>query len=389
MLRGRTAMRWMSLARNWSPRVKIALAVIAIVMGLVVAVTGKQYRDSYTAPLTVCAEFRDAVGLYPGNKVTMLGIQVGSVVDIEPRTEGVTVRLTVDRAVRLPANLGAVTIANSIVTDRRVELGPAYTGGGTFDYRTCIPQARTKTPVGFSEAMRAVASLSEDLTGTPHDAPLQAAAPDVLGDSLARIARQVDDSAVPLNGAIKNVSEVLGDSAAGANYLVGAVLKELRKISQGLDQGSDDLNFLLTAVTDATNIANRVIPDITAIMHDVGVWVPPIANLIAYKWGRLILLVADGAFPVIFQMLDHTDGLVQFLQGIPPAVQGAMRLFDQNLGAGKLQYVPPSVRIDSALARDVCSMAAPWYPPCNRDFAPGQTMDLGMVQLLLAAGGRR
>ncbi|MCU1647036.1 MAG: hypothetical protein JWN03_7311 [Nocardia sp.] len=375
--------------RSRKGRVLAMVGAVALVMGLFVAVTGKQYYDSTEAPLAVCAEFRDAVGLYKGNKVTMLGIQVGNVVDIEPRADGVVVRMTVDRKVRLAQQLGAVTIANSIVTDRRVELGPAYNGGGTFDYRHCIPQDRTKTPVGFTEAMRAVANLSEDLTGKPHDAPLQQPAPNVLGDSLKAIAQQVHDSAVPLNGAIRNVSDILGDSAAGANYLMGAILKEFRKISENLDQGASDGEFLLDATTDAVNIINRIGPDLVGIISDISVWVPPLANLLVYKWGRLIMAGLDGVMPVIFQILDHTQDFVNLAKDVPPALQGAAHLFDENLGAGRLQYVPPSFRIDPSLARDICTMAKPWFAQCNRDFAPGETVDLGLVQLLMSAAGGR
>ncbi|MEU0545319.1 MlaD family protein [Nocardia sp. NPDC005978] len=377
------------LPRTWRARVTAAVGVVALITGLTVAISGKQYYDSTAAPITVCAEFRDAVGLYTGNKVTVLGIQVGNVVGIEPHGDGVLVRMTVNRKVRLPREVGAVTIANSIVTDRRVELGPAYTGGGTFDYRDCIPKERTKTPVGFTEAMRAVANLSEDLTGKPHDAPLQEAPPNVLGDSLARIATQVQDNAVPLNGAIRNMSDILGDSAAGANYLVGAVLKEFRKISVNLDQGAGDADFLLDATTDAVNIITRIAPDLVAMISDIAVWVPPLANLLVYKWGRVLMAGLDGAMPVVFQILDHTGNVVDLVENIPPALAGAAKLFDQNLGAGRLQYVPPSFRIDPTLARDVCAVAAPWFAQCDRDFAPGETVDLGLVQLLLSAAGGR
>ncbi|MFF2551498.1 MlaD family protein [Nocardia sp. NPDC058058] len=383
------AFRGRIVPRSRRGRIGAGVGVVALIMGLVVVVTGKQYYDSSYQPLAVCADFRDAVGLYKGNKVTMLGIQVGTVTAIEPQADGVRVRMTVDRKVRLPQQLGAVTIANSIVTDRRVELGPAYSGGGTFDYRGCIPRERTKTPVGFTEAMRAVANLSEDLTGKPHDAPLQQQEPPVLGDSLKRIAQQVHDSAVPLNGAIRNISDILGDSAAGANYLMGAILKEFRKISENLDQGVSDGDFLLDASTDALNIVNRIGPDLVRIISDIAVWVPPIANLLVYKWGKLIMLGLDGAMPVIFQILGHTQGFVDLLKDVPPALQGAANLFDQNLGAGRLQYVPPSFRIDPALARDVCAMAKPWFAQCDRNFGPGDTVDFGLVQLLLSAAGGR
>lgn len=84
----------------------------------------------------MCAEFTDAVGgLYPGNKVALLGIEIGSMSAIVNKPDHVEVDFTVPADLVLPADVGAVTYSQSIVTDRHIELTKPYTGGPKFTGR--------------------------------------------------------------------------------------------------------------------------------------------------------------------------------------------------------------------------------------------------------------
>ena len=58
-------------------------------------------------------------------------MQVGKVDDIRAEDGHVTVTLSIDRDVDIPADAHAVTVSNSILTDRHVELTPPYRGGAT------------------------------------------------------------------------------------------------------------------------------------------------------------------------------------------------------------------------------------------------------------------
>ena len=71
---------------------------------------------------TLCAEFTDTVGLYRGNDVTVLGVRIGIVDRIESLGDRMRVRMKIDGSVPLSADVGAVTVAGSVVTDRHVEL---------------------------------------------------------------------------------------------------------------------------------------------------------------------------------------------------------------------------------------------------------------------------
>ncbi|MGA7053426.1 MAG: MlaD family protein, partial [Mycobacterium sp.] len=74
--------------------------VIAAVMAIVAAVTAalvigtKMLMPRISNTRAMCAEFSDAVGLYPGNKVALLGIEVGSTTAIVNKPDHVEVDFT-------------------------------------------------------------------------------------------------------------------------------------------------------------------------------------------------------------------------------------------------------------------------------------------------------
>jgi phospholipid/cholesterol/gamma-HCH transport system substrate-binding protein len=66
----------------------VVVAAIAAIAVVVAAVPGLHRR-----PLTVTAQFEDAVGLYAGNAVSVLGMQVGKVTSVVPKDGYVEVKL--------------------------------------------------------------------------------------------------------------------------------------------------------------------------------------------------------------------------------------------------------------------------------------------------------
>src|SRR5690625_3783660 len=69
----------------------------------------------------VTAQFENTVGLYAGNAVSVLGMKVGKVTSVVPKNDYVEVKMEIDRDVAIPADVRAVTVSTSILTDRHVE----------------------------------------------------------------------------------------------------------------------------------------------------------------------------------------------------------------------------------------------------------------------------
>ncbi|WP_084523571.1 MCE family protein [Nocardia inohanensis] len=183
-----------------------ALVAAAAVVAMATVAGGVTWANTARdAKQSVCAEFADTVGLYEGNSVTMLGVEVGTVSKIEAQGDRMKVTMSVGPKVKLPADIQAVTMSSSIVTDRHVELTKPYTGGDRFDTGKCIPLDHTKTPIGISQALDAMGKIAGDLTGgtTGQDA--------LLNETLTAADKAIDGTGQQFNQLLQRLSAIVGD----------------------------------------------------------------------------------------------------------------------------------------------------------------------------------
>ena len=135
-------------------RSKVLAAVI--VVGLVAAAFVWWPRHD---KVTVSGDFSRAVGVFPGSDVRVLGVHVGTVTAVEPRGETVRITLEVDEDVKVPASAQAAIVAPSLVSDRYVQLLPAYTSGAVMQDGGRIPRERTAVPVELDRITQSLDDL--------------------------------------------------------------------------------------------------------------------------------------------------------------------------------------------------------------------------------------
>ncbi|MGM1059118.1 MCE family protein [Saccharothrix sp. Mg75] len=168
----------------------------------------------------VTAVFGSAVGVYPGSDVRVLGVRIGSVDEVEPRGTAVEVTMSIDRTVEVPADAQAVVVAPSVVSDRYVQLAPAYTGGERLADGATIPRERTATPVELDELY---ASLDELTTALgPNGANRDGALSDLLdsaADNLEGNGQALGDTIQQLGDATRTLSGSQGDLFATVDQL--------------------------------------------------------------------------------------------------------------------------------------------------------------------------
>jgi phospholipid/cholesterol/gamma-HCH transport system substrate-binding protein len=144
---------------------KLAGPASLVATGLVVIVAGVIAFFVLTPPAgtRITVYFHDAVGVYKGSDVRVLGVKVGTVNSV--RAQGTQVRavMTVDHGVSVPAGANVVAIAPSLVADRYVQLTPAYTGGPKMAAGATIPVERTATPVELDQIYASIRKLSDEL----------------------------------------------------------------------------------------------------------------------------------------------------------------------------------------------------------------------------------
>src|SRR6516165_2647269 len=158
-------MTWISAV---GPRLRSPWVIAAVLTVVVAVAAGVVFGAKFVTPKhtrAMCAEFTDAVGLYPGNKVALLGIEVGSTTAIFNKPDHAEVDFTVPADLDLPADVGAVTYSQSIVTYRHIELTKPYTSGPKFTGPGCIKLKSTKTPISVSETFAAIGNLTDAIVG--------------------------------------------------------------------------------------------------------------------------------------------------------------------------------------------------------------------------------
>jgi len=153
-------------------RRQVRLIVLSGAVLLVLAITGMaavgptlvaRIPSISLSKVTVTAQFSDAVGLYTGNGVSVLGMEVGKVAGITPKGGYVEVTLAIDSGVAIPADAEAVTVSTSVLTDRHVELTPPYRGGPKLKSGDIIGLDKTRTPVEFERTLAMMHKLGSAL----------------------------------------------------------------------------------------------------------------------------------------------------------------------------------------------------------------------------------
>jgi virulence factor Mce-like protein len=119
------------------------------------------FRDLGAKQIT--AYFSEAVGVYSGSDLRVLGVQVGRIDSVTPVGTQVRVTMTLDDGVAVPANVDAVVVSPSVVSDRYVQLSPVYDGGPQIKDDAVIPASRTATPVELDQLYQSLDQLTTAL----------------------------------------------------------------------------------------------------------------------------------------------------------------------------------------------------------------------------------
>jgi virulence factor Mce-like protein len=257
------------------------VVALACVLGLLVA--GALWWVSTAARGTrITAFFDKAVGVYAGSEVKVLGIGVGRLTAVEPEGDRVRVELTVGEGIEIPAGASAVVVAPSLVSDRYVQLTPAYDGGPLMADRATIPLARTDTPVELDDLTRSVNELATALG--PNGANADGALSDVLdtaaanlsgnGELFGRTIRSLSDATAALSDSrgdlfstVDNLSrftKALADSDAQVRTFNDRLADVSGYLAEDRDELGTALSSLGTALGDVQGFIGQHKDEISA-----------------------------------------------------------------------------------------------------------------------------
>jgi virulence factor Mce-like protein len=364
----------------------VALVAAGVVLAVVVAAVGWSFLEDTLNTITITAQFDSAAGLYEGNTVAVLGMPVGKVTTITPRGGYVEVEFTVDSDVAVPADAQAVTISNSILTDRQIELTPPYRGGPTLQNHDTIGLNRTRTPVEFARVLDVLDKLSGSLRG------------DGIGNG--PVADLVNASAQIADGNGQNMKDALGElsDALRLSSNRGEVTRDQ------LTTIMTNLNSLLSAAaTNDTTLREfgSTVRTLSQILADERLGtgttgkkltevITTVGEVLDTHREEIKQIVANGD-TALRTTLDHQRDLAEFLDLTPMTLDNLYNAIDQTNGSVRVHVLVDKVLFETQTVKEVCNMMGLRQLGCStgtlQDFGP----DFGLSYMLdgLAAMGQK
>ncbi len=108
-------------------RATVIIGSLVVVLAIVAGYVGWQLFQRLTNN-TVVAYFSQANAIYRGDKVQIMGLQVGAIDNIEPSGDKMKVTFHYDNSYKVPANASAVILNPTLVASRSIQLEPPYRG---------------------------------------------------------------------------------------------------------------------------------------------------------------------------------------------------------------------------------------------------------------------
>lgn len=359
---------------------RTVLVVTIVAAVLAVAGAGYALRPAGSAEHhRITARFDNVIGLYTGNTVAVLGMPVGEVASISPKGGYVEVVLDVDPDIQLPADVQAVTVGTSILTDRHVELTPAYRDGPTLANGAVLGLDRTKTPIEFDRVLGMVDKLGSALAGDGHGGGPMADILTATSDITSSSGQQIKTALGELSAALRtgadggqatrqNITTIIAnlssltDAAARNQDVVrdfGSDVRQLSDIvaSEGIGQG------------DTGRHLNQVLEQLTALLTDNG------DNLRA-------TITSSSDFSRA--LVDYRRELAEVFDVAPLAIDNVVDAMDTENGMLRVAAHFDSVFFDSSMTKEVCNILGLRQLGCRtgtvRDLGP----DFGVTSILEA-----
>lgn len=307
------------IAQNLT-RVVVGAVVLAIAIG-----AGVYFLARGPAPKKVVAEFTSGVGIYPQTPVDILGVQVGQVTKVTPAGDHVKIEMEYDAKYDVPADAVAVTVANSLVSNRYIQLAPAYSGkGAIMASGTSIPLNRTASPAELDDIYGALDKLSVALgpNGANKDGALNA---------LVKVAAaNLDGNGAALGQSLQDLSGAVKTLADGRDDLFGTV-KNLNAFTKALSDSDAQVRHFeeQLAVVSQELVAER--SNLATALKQLGTALDTVAKFVKDNAGKVHTDLV-GLEDVTKILIKQKGSLNETLAIAPVALANIVHAYQDDLG---------------------------------------------------------
>lgn len=323
--------------------------------------------------IQVTADFENIAGMFEGNPITVLGLEVGKVDKIVPRGDLVEVHMSLDGDVKIPKDAMAVLISPSIVTDRHIEMTPVYTEGETLSDGDHLPLERTDTPIELDTLLKTIDKFSEALKPKPGQEGVGPLSGRVLYPMLDGQGARIRDTLNALSSAVK-----VGVDNKDALSNVIIKLNELTTMLAENDQSVRDFS---NQVTQMTTLLAQQAPGLQATLAQLRDFLDNTSTTLTQHQDQLADTLTR-MNTVIEQLRTNAHGITEVVDVAPLLLQNIDRSMNRELGYVRLHALI-GTNLNGELVSLFCERIQMRADGCRtgrmEDFGP----DFGLTAALL------
>ena len=358
-----------------NPRKKWVLIGAGVLVALLVAGAAYLFVPGL-GKTKISAHFVSTTGLYEGDVVRVLGVNVGKVTKIEPRDRDTYVEMKIDSSVDVPADAKALIVAQSLVSARFVQLTPVYSGGEQMPNGGEIPIERTAVPVEWDEIKTELTKLSDALG--PEGLDDQGS----LGRFIDTVGTNLDGNGESIRSTLRELSATMHTLSEGRTDLFSTIrnlqafVTALSSSNEQIVQFSGHLASVTSVLASSSDELGTALSDLDLAVGDVQRFVKDNSEGLSESVARLAdaTQVLTDKRPEIEQVLHSgPTSLANFYQIYKPAqgsMTGAIALSNFK---NPIQWICGSIEgIDSGNSQNSADL-------CKQYLGPVLSTMIGMV----------
>lgn len=297
---------------------------VAVILAVTLAAAGLVLWRLQGSTRVVTAHFSRVVGIYEGSDVRILGVKVGEIRTVVPEGRSVRVSMEYDARYRIPADARAVIVPPSLVSDRYIQLTPAYRGGPALPDGADLPLWRGVTPLELDDVYAALDELATAL------GPGGANATGELSRLLSVGRDNLEGNGERLGETLRGLSAALETLADSREDMFGSIdnLQRFTEMLADTDTEVRRFNRQLAGVSEQL-AAER--DELSAALRNLGIALRHVAKFVKDNRAELVRNV-DALTDVSAALVRQREALIDVLDIGPTGMQNLALSYNAKSG---------------------------------------------------------
>lgn len=281
----------------------------------------------------VSAQFASAIGIYSGTPVRILGVNVGQVTGVHPNGAYVRVDMEYDGNYTLAGDANAIEVANSLVSDRYIQLTPLYDASRDHDNvlanNAVIGLQHTGGPAELDDIFASLDKLAVALGPQGANKGGQTSGP--LSELLRVAAANLKGNGAAFGRSITNLSQAAETLANNRTNFFGTI-RHLRTFTEALHASDGQIRLFNQQLAQVASDLASERTDIGGALHDLGLALDDVGRFVKQNASKFHTDI-QGLEDFTGLLVKQKSSLNETLAVAPVALANLVHTYQPDIGA--------------------------------------------------------